>query len=150
LIQARIFGFSFKIGKFEISEENGIDKDWLLNIFEVLANEGRNDLTRHQLHIFSVDESIRENAMALISPQSEELVLGFDAIDRGLVEAFVNARKISQIENVVEFEGSTGQALAALEVKLQGGLRDRTDTALDVLGELIQVMAQQRRVNRLN
>jgi len=88
--------------------------------------------------------------MALISPQSEELVLGFDAIDRGLVQTFVNARKISQIENVVEFEGSTGQALAALEVKLQGGLRDRTDTALDVLGELIQVMAQQRRVNRLN
>ena len=53
--------------------------------------------------IFVRDETIVEDAQALVSPHANEFVRRIEAIGHGDEETVIDAREIAQIEDVVEF-----------------------------------------------
>ena len=115
--------------------------DFLLSILEVLADESRNDLFLHQVLIDAIDEAIAKDAMALVTPQANELPLRLELVNSGEVKTFVHTAEITQVEDVMELERRTWKFLQAGVVKLESGLSDCINRCLNVISKVGQVLA---------
>lgn len=48
------------------------------------------------------DEPVAEDPQALISPQPQELVLGFEAVRRGHAQAVIDSWQVPKVKDVME------------------------------------------------
>lgn len=89
-----------------------------------------------------VDKSVSKDSDALIAPHSDQLRFFSNLILSADKETFVDTGQITQVENVVELDGSTGQLLRALVEETESGQSDCINWCLTIVWELGQVFTQ--------
>jgi hypothetical protein len=94
-----------------ISENQRVAHNVLLHVVEEAFDQVGDEFLCDQINISLRDKPISEDSGALVSPQSDKTGFVGDLVESGLVHAFVDRGHVTQVEDVVELQGSTGQFL---------------------------------------
>lgn len=74
--------------------------------------------------MFSVDETITVNTFGLVNPQFDEHVRFLDSILFGDEETLENVGQVTDVELVMEVNGSLSECALNFRVQLESGLDD--------------------------
>mmetsp|Transcript_20740 Transcript_20740/g.31956 ORF Transcript_20740/g.31956 Transcript_20740/m.31956 type:complete len:405 (+) Transcript_20740:4515-5729(+) len=150
LVKTRVFGFVVSgVGHGIIAEQDGVLEHVLIDILEILLDEVTHCVAANDVLVGLVEHPVAEDTHAFVSPEADEALLGVELVDGGLKQALVNAAEVSQVEDVMELHGGSGQLLDDSVIQTHRSLGHLGHATLDVVDEFIAVLLENLGVDLL-